>query len=222
MDDLPDEHRRGPRGGVTVRGAGEVQVVPDVVIAELATEARALDGNRALLLASEALARISASLRAAGVDSRSLRTGGTATWSDGAYVVTRMDLTVTLRDIDTAGDLLGDAVTAGGDEARAGSLRYAISDPTPSQASARELAFADAVLKATHWATLAGPLVGRGGLGPGGHGRRIADVRPRRVRAHGDVRPGRGRRAGRTRRRDRPLGVGRLTVRVLGTPRRLG
>jgi len=154
------DERRGSRGGVTVRGSGEVLTVPDVVIAELGAEARALDANRALVLASAAVVRMTDSLREAGVEARALQSRGTSTWTDGDHAVARTDLTVTLRDIDAAGDLLGAAVTAGGDEARVGTLRYAVSDPSAAQASARELAWADAVTKATHWATLAGRPLG--------------------------------------------------------------
>ncbi|WP_426594471.1 SIMPL domain-containing protein [Cellulomonas sp. McL0617] len=134
--------------------------MPDVVIAELGAESRGLDAGRALLLASAALTRITDSLQAGGLDARALQTRGTSSWTDGDHTVARTDLSVTLRGVDTAGDLLGAAVTAGGDEARLGTLRYAVSDPTAAQASARELAWADAVAKATHWATLAGRALG--------------------------------------------------------------
>lgn len=155
-----DDERRAPRGGVTVRGSGEVPTVPDVVVAELGAEARALDANRALVLAGAAITRMTDSLEGGGLERRAMRTGGSSTWTDGDHTVARMDLTVTVRDLDTAGDLLGAAITAGGDEARVGTLRYAVSAPTAAQASARELAWADAVTKATHWATLAGRVLG--------------------------------------------------------------
>lgn len=87
------DERRGSRGGVTVRGSGEALTVPDVVIAELGAEARALDANRALVLASAAVVRMTDSLREAGVEARALQSRGTSTWTDGDHAVARTDLT---------------------------------------------------------------------------------------------------------------------------------
>ena len=158
---MTEEHRtRGSRGGVTVHGSGVAQAVPDVVVAELGAEARALDAERALGLAGDALARMTDSLRSAGVEDRALRTASPSSWTDGSRVVVRLGLTVTLRDVAASGDLFSAAVTAGGEEARLDGVRFEVSDPREAQTRAREAAWADAMTKGTHWATLAGRALG--------------------------------------------------------------
>jgi len=158
---------RGPRGGVTVRGHGAADTVPDVVVADLATEVRSADVGAALREATDALAAVRAALRAAGVEDRAVRTGSTSTWTeqtgpDGAdlRVVARLGLVVTLRDVPAAGDVVGAALAAGGAAVRLGGLRLVVSDPAPAQARAREAAWQDAHAKAEHLAALAGRVLG--------------------------------------------------------------
>ena len=165
--DRPDEGRRrhGPRGGVTVTGSGVAEAVPDVAIADLGAEARAVDAERALRTAGECLDRMRASLREAGVDDLSMRTTLSTSWADSSAVrssriVARLSLQVTLRDVAVAGDVVGAAVVAGGEQARMDGLRLEISDPTEARARAREAAWADALARATQWAALSGHRLG--------------------------------------------------------------
>lgn len=160
-----DEHRRGPRGGVTVTGAGEAQAVPDRAIADLGAEARGVDAERALAEAGECLDRMRAVLREAGVDDPAMRTTQSTTWTDGSArgssrVVARLGLQVTLHDVAVAGDVVGAAVVAGGEPARMDGLRLEISDATEPRARAREAAWADAAARAAHWAALSGRRLG--------------------------------------------------------------
>ena len=160
-----DTRRRAPRGGVTVTGAGEAEAVPDTAIADLGAEARGVDAERALAEAGSCLDRMRAVLRDAGVDDLSMRTTQSSTWTDGSAtgstrVVARLGLQVTLRDVAVAGDVVGAAVSAGGEPARMDGIRLEISDPTEPRARAREAAWADAVARATQWATLAGRRLG--------------------------------------------------------------
>ncbi|UZN04292.1 SIMPL domain-containing protein [Cellulomonas sp. S1-8] len=158
----------GRRGGVTVRGAGAAEAVPDVVVADLGTEVRAPDVSAALRDATDALAAVRAALRAAGVEDRAVRTGSTSTWTEqtgpdgeGLRVVAHLGLVVTLRDVATAGDVIGGALAAGGAHVRLGGLRLVVSDPGPAQTRAREAAWQDAAAKAEHLAALAGRPLGR-------------------------------------------------------------
>ncbi|WP_421732505.1 SIMPL domain-containing protein [Cellulomonas sp.] len=167
MTGRDDEHagRRGPRGGVTVTGFGEAEAVPDVAIADLGAEARAVDAERALAEAGECLDRMRAVLREAGVEDRFLRTTQSSTWTDGSArgssrVVARLGLQVRLHDVAVAGDVVGAAVVAGGEPARMDGIRLEVSDPTQPRVLAREAAWADAVARATHWATLSGRRLG--------------------------------------------------------------
>ncbi|MDQ0424481.1 SIMPL domain-containing protein [Cellulomonas iranensis] len=159
-------HGTDAPGGVTVRGSGAADAVPDVVLADLATEVRDRDVAVALRDATTALAAVRAALRAAGVDDRAVRTGDVATWTeqdgpDGDLrVVARMGVVVTLRDTATAGDVVGAALAAGGPAVRLGGLRLVVADPAPAHALAREAAWQDAHEKATHLAALAGRPLG--------------------------------------------------------------
>ena len=167
MSGRDDEHagRRGPRGGVTVTGFGEAEAVPDVAIADLGAEARGVDAERALADAGACLDRMRAVLRESGVDDRALRSTQSSTWTDGSArgssrVVARLGLQVTLRDVAVAGDVVGAAVVAGGEPARMDGIRLEVSDPTEPRVRAREAAWADALARATQWATLSGRRLG--------------------------------------------------------------
>jgi len=160
-----DTRRRAPRGGVTVTGAGEAEAVPDTAIADLGAEARGVDAERALAEAGLCLDRMRSVLRDAGVGDLAMRTTQSSTWTDSSAtgssrVVARLGLQVTLRDVAVAGDVVGAAVSAGGEPARMDGIRLEISDPTEPRARAREAAWADAVARATQWATLAGRRLG--------------------------------------------------------------
>ncbi|MEZ0447884.1 SIMPL domain-containing protein [Cellulomonas sp. ICMP 17802] len=157
--------RRGPRGGVTVTGSGAADAVPDVAIADLGAEARAVDAERALGLAADCIDRMRAVLREAGVDDHALRTTQSSTWTDGSAlgssrVVARLGLQVRLRDVGSAGDLVAAAVGAGGEPARMDGIRLEVSDPTEARSLAREAAWTDAVTRGSHWAGLAGRRLG--------------------------------------------------------------
>ncbi len=161
-----DVDRRRPRGGVTVTGSGEAEAVPDVAVADLGAEARAVDAERALAEAGECLDRMRHVLREAGVEDHAMRTTGSSTWTDGSArgssrVVARLGLQVRLADVAVAGDVVGAAVVAGGEPARMDGLRLEIDDPTEPRSHARAAAWADAVARAEHWAALSGRRLGQ-------------------------------------------------------------
>jgi hypothetical protein len=134
--------------------------VPDTP-SPTSARARGVDAERALADAGSCLERMRAVLRDAGVDDLSMRTTQSSTWTDSSAtgssrVVARLGLQVTLRDVAVAGTSWAAAVSAGGEPARMDGIRLEISDPTEPRARAPEAAWADAVARATQWATLAG------------------------------------------------------------------
>ena len=139
--------------------------MPDTAIADLGAEARGADAERALAEAGLCIDRMRAVLRDAGVDDLSMRTTQSSTWTDGSAtgssrVVARLGLQVTLHDVAVAGDVVGAAV---GRRRRAGpDGRHPAGDQRPHRAArtAREAAWADAVARATQWATLSGRRLG--------------------------------------------------------------
>lgn len=174
--------RAASDAGVTVAGTGTVTTVPDVVRASLGAEAGAPDVAAALGTADEAARRIVDVLVQRGVDRADVQTAGVQLYPQygpegqpNAGYTARQDLTVTLRDLATAGELIAAAVEAGGDAARLNGVSFAVADETALRTEAREEAFADARAKAEEYAALVGrelgePVSVREEAGVGGYG----------------------------------------------------
>ena len=156
------------RDGVLVSGTGEVTGRPDTLVAQFGTEATAGSVDEALARADRALGRITDALRKGGVDEADLQTAGLdiyPQYSDDGRQVTgyqaQQQLTVTFRDVDAAGRLIGRAVSAGGDAARLSGLSFRIDDDSALLADARRKAFDDAKAKAELYGDAAGRGLGR-------------------------------------------------------------
>ena len=174
--------------GVTASGTGTVTTVPDVVRASLGAEAGAPSVDAALGAADEAARRIVDVLMERGVDRADVQTAGVQLYPQygpegqpNAGYVARQDLTVTLRDLASAGDLVAAAVEAGGDAARLGGVSFAVADETALRTEARAEAFAAARAEAEEYAALVGrelgePVSVREEAGAGGYGGGAGDV----------------------------------------------
>jgi uncharacterized protein len=152
-----------PSAGVTTTGRGAAVAEPDVVVVDLGAEASATDVQAALDAAGTGLAAAREALLAGGVASADLRTTHTSTWTQPApdagapdRVTARLTLRATVRDVAVAGSLVRTALGAAGPAARLDTMGFAVSDPGPLAARAREEAFADARAKAAQFAELAG------------------------------------------------------------------
>ncbi len=159
--------RASADGGLTVAGTGTATTVPDVVRASLGAEATAPSVDGALAAADEAARRVVDAVVGAGVDRADVQTAGVQLYPqygpegqpNGGYVA-RQDLTVTFRDLGSAGDLIAAAVAAGGDAARLNGVSFAVADETALRAEAREEAFAASRAKAEQYAELVGRELG--------------------------------------------------------------
>jgi uncharacterized protein len=156
------------RDGVLVSGTGEVTGRPDTLVAQFGAEATAGSVDDALARADRALGRITDALRKGGVDEADLQTAGLdiyPQYSDDGRQVTgyqaQQQLSVTFRDVDAAGRLIGRAVSAGGDAARLSGLSFRIDDDSALLADARRKAFDDAKAKAELYGDAAGRGLGR-------------------------------------------------------------
>ncbi len=157
---------------MTTSGTGVVTVVPDVAVLSLAAEVTDALPTRALDGAATALQDMVDHLLTAGTDRSDLRTVGTSSWTDpgetGAdgLVVRAARTTVTLAlevrvpGTATAGALAGGALAAAGPAGRMQGIAFHVSDAAPATATARELAFAQAVGAARQIATLAARALG--------------------------------------------------------------
>lgn len=154
--------------GVTVEAVGTVEGTPDVLTALVGVEVEAADVDTAYTEGNQAAAAVRDALLDAGVDSDDVQTAhlslgarqprGPDDTADGYAARTR--LRVQLRDLDAAGAVLDDAVSAAGDHATLQSLGFSLDDDSELVVAAREAAFAEAQAKAEQYAELAGRSLG--------------------------------------------------------------
>lgn len=157
--------------GIEVTGRGVVAGTPDVVRVRMAASALRPTVADAVADADAAVRRIREALAARGISGRDAATAGLAVGAEQAWDQTtgvarvvgyrcRHDLTVTVRDLTVFGEVLGEALAAGGDDAVLDAVSFEIEDETPLRAQAREAAWRDAVARGTQLAGLAGRSLG--------------------------------------------------------------
>jgi hypothetical protein len=151
---------------VEVVGTGAVQVRPDALQVQLGAEATAPDVAAALERARAGADAMAAALRDRGVDEADVQTAEMSVSSyrermeDPETVRAWLGISVALRDLATAGDVLAAVLAAGGDVARMQHAALAVTDPSEPAVAAREAAFADARAQAEQLAALAGRSLG--------------------------------------------------------------
>jgi len=158
---------------VTVVGNGKVTGVPDTLSATVGVEAEAADVSAAINETSAKITKITDAAVAAGVDRKDVQTqqvsisprysspgpgGGTSTIS--GYQATNT-VSIKIRDLAKASTILGNIVTAGGNNTRLSGVSFAIDDNSALMRNAREAAFADARARADQYARLAGDKLGK-------------------------------------------------------------
>jgi uncharacterized protein YggE len=157
----------GAPDGVTVTGQGRATGAPDTLRATVGVEVVRDDVQTALQDANEAAEAVVAALREQGIAEEDIRTtefsvrprrarepGPAGDQAVEGYVVRNL-VEATIRDVDTAGSVLGAVVEAGGDAARVEHVRFALEDDATQVEEAREAAFEDARAKAEQYAELA-------------------------------------------------------------------
>ncbi|CAN5858939.1 SIMPL domain-containing protein [soil metagenome] len=157
--------------GVTVTGIGRVLGEPDTMRATVGVEVTADTVEDAMSQANTAAQDVIDAVVAAGVAEEDVQTSqlrvdpryeepepGSPAEITG-FVVTNL-VEVTMRDLDAAGEVIQQAVDAGGDAARLQGVSFALEENDALLESARESAFADARTKAEQYARLAGRELG--------------------------------------------------------------
>ncbi|MFC5387557.1 SIMPL domain-containing protein [Aquamicrobium segne] len=158
---------------IFVTGEGETSIAPDMAILSLSVTREAKTAREALDANNDAMAAVITAMKAASIEDRDLQTAGIQisprynyeTRADGtqkaelvAYQVTNT-LSVRIREIDKAGELLDKAVTLGVNEG--GGIVFTNSDPQTALTEARKKAVANALSKARTLAEAAGASVGK-------------------------------------------------------------
>lgn len=149
-----------------VTGVGEASAPPDLAIVQVGAECVARHAPEALGEASAVIARMRAVAVGAGVAPDDLATSATQLWPDhdregrpSGYRAS-LSMTVRMRDVTTASELVPALVAAGGDAGRLHSTSLEHSDPAALATIARDNAFADARARAEQYAALAGLSLG--------------------------------------------------------------
>lgn len=158
---------------VMVVGEGEMAVAPDMALLSLSVMREAKTAREALDANNDAIAAVIAAMKAGGVAERDLQTAnlqinprydyitkqdGTQEGKLAAYQVTNT-LSVRVRDIAKAGQLIDQAVTQGVNQG--GNIIFTNDDPSATITEARKRAVADAMAKAKTLAEAAGVGLGR-------------------------------------------------------------
>jgi uncharacterized protein YggE len=170
---VPPSPSQSPPRTITVIGMGKVSVVPDVARANAGTEAKAGTVYEAKAEVDRQTAAIMAALLAIGIDEQDIQTThysihyerepmhmpteGPPGESEAGYRVSSL-LRVTVRDIESAGEVLDEVVDAGANQVYG--VTFTASDESRWQGEAREKAMADAKARAGELAGLAGVELG--------------------------------------------------------------
>jgi len=145
--------------GIWVTGQGKVTVTPDLALLVVGVEARGDTVAAAQADASAAMSDLLAALRNSGIADEDIQTqrfriDQRTRWDNindeeivTGYQVTNT-VTVKIRYIDNAGNIVDAAVEAGGDYIRIRNFSFTVEDPTIYYDEAREKATADAKDKA--------------------------------------------------------------------------
>ncbi|MCI0687592.1 MAG: SIMPL domain-containing protein [Sporichthyaceae bacterium] len=152
--------------GITVTGTGTASAAPDLLRLDVGAEAVGRTPEQALSEASQALDRIRAALQAGGVAAADLASGTMSLWPRyedkgklSGYAA-ELRMAAKLRDLGNAGELISQAVAAGGTPARLHGMSFEHSEPSGLLAQARAAAWRDAEAAATQLAELAGRRLG--------------------------------------------------------------
>lgn len=155
--------------GVTVSGEGSVFGEPDVARLSLGVDVEASTVGDARARAAEAMNAMLDALKDGGVEEEDIQTTRFTVQPRYDFVDGRRELrgfavsnvvTAKIRNIDDTGQLIDEALSAGGDLARIESLSFTIDDPSALEDEARRLAVVEARSKAETLADEAGASLG--------------------------------------------------------------
>lgn len=156
----PASAQEAERPRISVSGEGEALLSPDMAVVRLAVVREADTAREAMDANNEAMERVIAALKEAGVEDRDLQTSGLSIMpryvypneQNGesrpritGYQVTN-GLTVRIRELDKVGAVLDRSVTLGVNQG--GSIIFTNDDPAEALMEARKRAVEDAIAKA--------------------------------------------------------------------------
>ena len=158
------------QSGISVNGSGSVSVPPDIARIDVGIEVTAESVAEARERAAEAMAAVMDSLEDNGVDDADVRTRFLNIYPQYNYrneeapeitgFTVNNQVTVTVREIDSATDVLDGAIEAGGDAVRVNGISFTVEEPEDFLDEARADAIANARKRAETLADAAGVNLG--------------------------------------------------------------
>lgn len=155
-----ENHMKKRTARITVTGEGEMNVAPDMALLNLSVLREADTARDALTQNNEAMEKVLAAMKEAGVEARDLQTGGfniqpRYIYPDdkngltqpkiSGYTVSN-SLSVRVRDLSKLGNILDTSVTLGVNQG--GDVSFVNDNPSATITEARKRAVADAIAKA--------------------------------------------------------------------------
>lgn len=161
----------GQNTGISVSGIGKITVTPDTAILHMGVQ---VDGETVLVAqqaAAAAMDKVMAALKADGVADSDIKTTGYSVYPVYNYESGRTPaitgynvsntITVKIRDIDEAGNIIDDVEAAAGNDIRVNNISFTVDNPEQYNSEARALAMADALDRAQQLADLGGVQLGK-------------------------------------------------------------
>ncbi|HET6241945.1 MAG TPA: SIMPL domain-containing protein [Arthrobacter sp.] len=156
---------------ISVTGTGSAEAAPDLLTLSIGVECRRETVGAAYADAGKVSAAVTAALRDHGVGSQDITTTGLnvraeVNWQEGrgqsvsGYLASSV-LSVRIRELPGASEIIAAAVGAGGNDVRLNGLELGFTDPSAVTARARDAAWNDALATAQHFASLAGARLGK-------------------------------------------------------------
>lgn len=148
---------------LSINGHGEVTLTPDIAYIYVGVHSENEDAGDAVAENNDQAQAVIDALKAAGVKASDISTSNFSLWysqnydlngqPDGGKYVVDNTVYITVRDLDTLGDVLGTAIEAGANTVNG--ISFDVSDKDAAMAEAREKAVADARAQAEELAGLA-------------------------------------------------------------------
>lgn len=176
QDIQPDANPSDEPRTITVNGQGQAFGAPDIAYVVVGVEQRDADARVAFDAANTAIANVQTALTELGIAPEDIQTTGLNMYLQDAYgmgmasspdseeninsrvFVAQNSLSITVRDVEQVGGVIGTALDAGANSI--GGLSFGVANRTALEQTAREIALADAQQRATEIATLLGVTVG--------------------------------------------------------------
>lgn len=153
---------------LNVNGVGQVDLTPDIAYIFIGVHDEAATASEAVGANKTHTNSVIAAIKKAGVNEKDIRTSNFSIWPSqqyspegqvtGTIYMVDNSVYVTVRDLDSLGNLLDDAITAGANSVN--SIQFDVADKTTAVKEARAKAVDDAKLQAQEMADAAGIALG--------------------------------------------------------------